>query len=160
MDMESVKSTQSAVSFLVGERFRSFGEVEDKVKRYEGSTFTKFWKRDCRTAEAARRWMDRPLVDCIKYYEITYHCIHGGRKFKARGEGKRATNFYCVNIVLVNQNVIIFYLMRTFWGGLFPRIHKGLALDLCACDATSHSQLLVFTAIGTRCNGIFVCSLD
>ena len=89
--MESTQTAASAVSFSLGERFRSFGELEDKLKRYEKSTFTKFWKRDCRTVEAARRRMDRPLADCITYYEVTYRCIHGGRKFKARGEGKRAT---------------------------------------------------------------------
>ena len=91
MELGSTQRAAFAVSFSVGGRFRSFGELEDKLKRYEGSTFTKFWKRDCRTVEAARRRMDRPLADCIKHYEVTYRCIHGERKFKARGEGKRAT---------------------------------------------------------------------
>ena len=27
----------------------------------------------------------------IKYYELTYSCIHGGREFQAKGDGKRAT---------------------------------------------------------------------
>ena len=66
MELESTQRAAFAVSFSVGQRFRSFGELEDKLKRYEGSTFTKFWKRDCRTVEAARRRMDRPLADCIK----------------------------------------------------------------------------------------------
>ena len=79
------------VSFSLGERFQSFAELEEKLKRYEALTFTKFWKRDSRTVEAARRRMNRPLADCIVYYEVTYRCIHGGRKFKARGKGKRAT---------------------------------------------------------------------
>lgn len=79
------------MSFSVGERFRSFDELEEMLKRYEESTFTKFWKRDSRTVEAARRRMDRPLADCIKDYEVSYRCIHGGRKFKARGEGKRVS---------------------------------------------------------------------
>ena len=57
--MESMQTAASGVSFSLGERFRSFGELEDKLKRYEESTFTKFWKRDCRTVEAARRRMAR-----------------------------------------------------------------------------------------------------
>ena len=35
--------------------------------------------------------MDRLLGDGITYYDVTYRFIHGGRKFKVRGEGKRAT---------------------------------------------------------------------
>ena len=53
MDHESTQTAASAVSFALGERFLSFGELEDKLKRYKESTFTKFWKRDCRTVEAA-----------------------------------------------------------------------------------------------------------
>ena len=84
-------STRCVVSFSVGERFQSPGELEEKLRKYELTTYTKFWKNDCRTVEAARRRINRPLTDCIAYYEVTYSCIHGGRKFKARGEGKRAT---------------------------------------------------------------------
>ena len=85
LDIESTQTAASAVSFSLGERFRSIGELEDKLKQYEESTFTKFWKRDCRTVEAARRRMDRPLSDSITYYEVTYSCIHGRRQFKERG---------------------------------------------------------------------------
>ena len=38
--MESTQTAASAVSFSLWERFRSFGELEDKLKRYEESTFT------------------------------------------------------------------------------------------------------------------------
>ena len=37
-----MQTAASAVSFSLGERFRSFGEFEDKLKRYEESKFTKF----------------------------------------------------------------------------------------------------------------------
>ena len=57
------KQLRPAVSLLLGERFQSFGSLEDKLKQYEESTFTKFWKRDYRTVEAAWRRMDRPLAD-------------------------------------------------------------------------------------------------
>ena len=62
-----------------------------KIKRYEVATYTQWWKRDSRTVEAARKRLSRHLSDSILYYEVGFRCIHGGRKFKARGEGKRAT---------------------------------------------------------------------
>ena len=46
--------------------------------------------RDSRTIEAAGKQIDRHLNKQIKYYELTYFCIHGGRKFQAKGDGKRA----------------------------------------------------------------------
>jgi len=79
MESTSTQRAASVVSFSVRERFRAFGELEDELKRYEESTFTKFWKRDCRTVEDARRRMDRPVADGIKYYEATYHYIQGGK---------------------------------------------------------------------------------
>ena len=66
----------------LGERFWSYAELEEKLKRYEELTC----KRDSRTMEAARRRMNRPLADCVAYYEITYRCIHGGGSLKHEGK--------------------------------------------------------------------------
>ena len=79
------------VSFSVGDKFPSFKQLEAKIKTYEEKNYVKFWKRDCRTIEAARKRMNRSLSENIKYYEVTYCCIHGGKKFKGRGEGKRSS---------------------------------------------------------------------
>ena len=43
------------------------------------------------TIEAAQRRVNIVLSEHIKYYEVTFCCIHGGKKFKARGEGKRSS---------------------------------------------------------------------
>ena len=63
LDIESTQTAASAVSFSLGERFRSIGELEDKLKQYEESTFTKFWKE---TAEQWKppgdAWTDRYLI--------------------------------------------------------------------------------------------------
>ena len=40
MESTQTAASGSAVSFSLGERFRSFGELEDKLKRYEESKFT------------------------------------------------------------------------------------------------------------------------
>ena len=43
--VESTQTAASAVSFSLGDRFRSFGELEDKLKRYEESTHEVLEKR-------------------------------------------------------------------------------------------------------------------
>ena len=77
------------ISFCVGE-FKSYQHLEVKIQQYEQQHFVKLWKRDCRTIQAAQRHVNRALSEHIniKYYEVTFCCIHGGKKFKARGEGK------------------------------------------------------------------------
>ena len=80
----------SAANFAVGDTFASFEELEVKLKEYEESKCVKLWKRDSRTVQAARKRLNRPLSDHIKYYEVVYCCIHGGKKFKSKGEGKRS----------------------------------------------------------------------
>ena len=79
------------VSFAVGESFSSFQELESKVKLYE-EQYVQLWKCDSRTVQTAQKRMTRHLSEEIKYYELTLCCIHGGKKFKPRGEGKRATS--------------------------------------------------------------------
>lgn len=80
-----------SVTFSIGERFKTYIDLERKVKEYEVATSTKFWIRDSRTVETARKRISRHLSDDIKYYQIAFRCIHGGRKFVAKGEGKRST---------------------------------------------------------------------
>lgn len=81
-----------AVTFSIGERFSSYKDLEEKIKLYEVSNYCQLWKRDSRTVEAARKRLSQHLADDIQYYEVTFGCIHGGRKFKGRGEGKRASS--------------------------------------------------------------------
>jgi len=49
------------------------------------------WMRDSRTIKAAHKRVNRYLDNHIKYYELTDGCLHGGRKFQVKGEGKRTT---------------------------------------------------------------------
>ena len=78
--------------FTISEKFRSFDDLRAKVSRYEKETFVKLWKRDSRTVQAAKKRMTKHLSNDIKYYEVTYACIHGGKKFKPRGKGQRQTS--------------------------------------------------------------------
>ena len=76
-------------SFVVGDCFESFAKLEARVEKFENSHFVKFWKRDTRTIEAARKRMNRSIKPELKYYEIKYCCIHGGQHFKLLGKGHR-----------------------------------------------------------------------
>ncbi len=88
----SCSSTQqgSPFTFCVGEAFKTFKDLELKIK-CEQAHFMKFWKRDSRTVEAAKKRVTRYLDEKIVYYEVTFCCINGGRKFKSSGEGIRSS---------------------------------------------------------------------
>ena len=85
-------SGEAVVSFAVGESFGTFEELEVKIKAYEQRHYVQLWKRDTRTVQAAQKRLNSPLSERIKYYEVKYSCIHGGKNFKARGEGKRSSS--------------------------------------------------------------------
>ena len=87
----NVESLQR-VSFTLGESFKSFDELEKKMKEYEITNLVQFWKRDTRTINAAQKRINRHLNTNLKYYEITYCCIHGGKKFTSNSEGKRSSS--------------------------------------------------------------------
>ena len=86
----ALRWTLSSTTFQLGEKFE---DLEAKLDRYKNENFVELWRRDCRTITAARkRGVDRPLKAELKYYQLKYCCVHGGQKFTARGDGKRATS--------------------------------------------------------------------
>ena len=86
-------SDNSTINFKIGDKFSSLEEFELKVECYKKEAFIELWRRDSRTITAARkRGIERPLKTDLKYYELKYCCIHGGRSFKPRGKGSRCTS--------------------------------------------------------------------
>ena len=81
--------TDDDISFVVGDCFESFAKLEARVEKFENSHFVKFWKRDTRTIEAARKRLNKSINPELNYYEIKYYCIHGGLHFKSQGKGHR-----------------------------------------------------------------------
>lgn len=84
-------SIPNSVAFTVGQKFESFEVLEGKIKEFEKECFVQLWKRDARTLEAARKRVDRckSMKADLKYYQMKYCCIHGGKNFKAEGRGIR-----------------------------------------------------------------------
>ena len=50
--------------------------------------FSSILKRD-RSVEKAQVRISYKLNERLKYYEVTFRCIHGGKNFKSRGTGVR-----------------------------------------------------------------------
>ena len=87
------------VTFHISDQFKGFQSLEKKKSSYETENFVKLWKRDSRSIGAAQGRVKRKLREEIKYYEITYACIHGGKKFKPRGKGARQTSLVVLLII-------------------------------------------------------------
>ena len=92
--VENLEISQASedVYFSVGDSFESFDALQTNIKAHEQAHFVKFWKRDARTIEAAKKRLDRPLNPALKYYELKFCCIHGGQNFKPKGKGQRSTS--------------------------------------------------------------------
>lgn len=56
--------------FTFGDFFDSLSAVENKISLYESTRFVKFWKREARTIEVARKQVVQYLNPDLKYYEI------------------------------------------------------------------------------------------
>ena len=85
------KSAEEPV-FGLGVSFSSYEELERTLKSFEANTYSKFWKREARTIEAARKRTYRHLSPTLKYYQLKYTCIHGGQSFRPKGKGTRITS--------------------------------------------------------------------
>ena len=70
--------------------FSTYEELEKEIEKYQKDKFVQFFKRDSRTIEnAKRRAPNREFSNLIKYSELVYSCIHGGKKYKSKSTGKR-----------------------------------------------------------------------
>ena len=79
-------------SFSVGDSFRSFSELEEKLQIFKAKKYIELWRRDARTIKAVQNRINRAINPSLKYYELKYCCIHGGRAFKPKGQGIRHTS--------------------------------------------------------------------
>ena len=76
--------------FSVADNFSSYAQLEEKVKSYQSSKYVQMWKRDCRTtATAQKRMSKRHFNPDIKYCELWYSCLHGGRKHTSNSQAQR-----------------------------------------------------------------------
>ncbi|KAH9372345.1 hypothetical protein HPB48_001598 [Haemaphysalis longicornis] len=83
------------VRLAVGDRFRSFDELEARITQYSEENCVQLWKRDARTIAAANNRVGKlasKMSEGLKYYQIRYCCIHGGAKFVSTNKGARESS--------------------------------------------------------------------
>ncbi|KAH9525618.1 hypothetical protein Btru_001869 [Bulinus truncatus] len=67
----------------VDDEFASYDEVEHKIQELQDKEKFKLWKRDSRTIAAAiKRMPKRIFSPDVKYNELLYCCVYGGREKK------------------------------------------------------------------------------
>lgn len=67
----------------VDDEFISYDEVEQKIQELQDKEKFKLWKRDSRTIAAAIKRMPKRIFNPeVKYNELLYCCVYGGREKK------------------------------------------------------------------------------
>ena len=90
--MTAMTANEITVSstFENGQQFASFHELRDRI---EQQSYVQLYIRRSRTIEAAmKRASKKSFLQELKYSEVDYACIHGGKKFATRSKGKRTNH--------------------------------------------------------------------
>ena len=75
---------------IEGREFSSFEELSKSVKKWEEANFVTLYTRSSRGLEAARRRAPRrTFAEELKFSELDYACVHGGREYKSKSSQKR-----------------------------------------------------------------------
>jgi len=80
--MRGAMSKDAEVSFVVGEKFHSFQELQDKILRIKKATGVEFWESGARTISSAPKSHVKSFSADLVYYQIRYSCLHSSRKRK------------------------------------------------------------------------------
>ena len=79
-----------ATEGVLGKKFSSYNELQQWIDTYQSENFVQLYVSDSRTIAAAqKRLPKRQLKAELKYYQLTYACVHGGRKYKSKCSGVR-----------------------------------------------------------------------
>ena len=81
-----------AVVLRAGDLFDSFDEVEQVIREYERVSFVNFYITDSQSIGCAAKKAPKMAAKArkeLKYHRLVYACIHGGRKFKSKSQGRR-----------------------------------------------------------------------
>ena len=71
----------------VGKTFEDFSSLEIAIQQYQKEENVQFFWRTIEKVQP--RMPDKKLNERLKYYEISFHCIRGGKNFKSRSTGMR-----------------------------------------------------------------------
>ena len=87
------------MEFQIGDKFSSFAELQSRIDSYSKNNYHDLHRRDSRTLDAAVRQKriipERVRNKELKYYELSYHCVHIGRdNYKSCGNDARKSKMF------------------------------------------------------------------
>lgn len=91
------------LGIVKGDRFNTYEEIEIKIEESSKMNFVQLYKRESRSVAADVKKTKRYLDPKLKFYQVEWACIHGGRQFVSRGSGIRQTKSV-VHIIYLNSN--------------------------------------------------------
>ena len=78
------------MDLISGQEFSSFEELSKSVQEWEKKNFVTLYTRSSRSVEAAKkRTPNRTYLDELKFSELDYACVHGGREYKSKATQSR-----------------------------------------------------------------------
>ena len=85
----------------IGQKFEDFAAFESAIMRYQNAENVQFYRRDSRSVEKAQPRLEKKLNPKIKYYEVKYHCINGGKKHISKATGAREVRYVVYQTVTI-----------------------------------------------------------
>ena len=79
------------VGFKVVDSFNTFNEFEAALERFKSTKFVDVCVVTAGIETARRRGITIPLKVELRYHQLKYCCIHGGKAYRCRGKGSRST---------------------------------------------------------------------
>ena len=74
----------------IGKKLEDFSSLEIATQQYQKKENVQFFRRSSRTIQKAQpRMPDKKINERLKYFEISFHFIRGGKNFKSRSTGLR-----------------------------------------------------------------------
>lgn len=80
------------VTFFVGEEFTSFTELHRRIQTFQLRNSVQLYIRSSRKIQAAQVRSTDGYNPELKFAEIYYACVRGGRKFQTRANASSNTN--------------------------------------------------------------------
>ena len=95
-----ILAAKNMASFVVGECFSSYEELDRRVKEYQKEKFVQLTHRDSRTLQTARKRVPNRVEgakSALKYYTVHLACVFGGKRYASKATGQRSRQRYIHN---------------------------------------------------------------
>ena len=84
------QKTFNETNLAKGQEFSSYSEVLEALQIYQNKNYVQFYKRNSLGIQAAaKRCPKKNFSPELKYSEVDFRCVHGGKKFKSQSKGVR-----------------------------------------------------------------------